>query len=414
MRVERPPVVRGRFWRTCLPFIVLSAVVALAQAPAADPAYVVRGRQTEVVQRAFTARLERFHTALADTLRRAAPDLLPRLDPPPAPAVTGYQLLPRIVPEAPTPPRSKPQATSFYWGWSDTLYARETRRLEQLEADLAGVAAPTAQTTLPALEALIAGYRSVAGARRSIDADVGYNWLWQREIANDRARFDAATQLIDAALAPAARDAPPSAELLAASAPGPPLPFVRVESPSPHVHVVTVPMYTDIADDAFVKRFTAAAEGHWTLDAGDYRYRVRLDIARVSPERLYCGVPAGRPRPGTCAPPAKGDRIDLDTHIARFPPGRAVLTTGATALHARGRRAIALTPFDVTPRALAHELGHVLGFPDAYLRGYRDLGDDGFRVIELVPDLSNIMAAPGFGSVLERHFQQLIAAIPAP
>jgi hypothetical protein len=68
---------------------LLSAVVALAQAPAADPAYVVRGRQTEVVQRTFAARLERFHTALADTLRRAAPDLVPRLDPPPAPAVTG-------------------------------------------------------------------------------------------------------------------------------------------------------------------------------------------------------------------------------------------------------------------------------------------------------------------------------------
>ena len=92
---------------------------------------------------------------------------------------------------------------------------------------------------------------------------------------------------------------------------------------------------------------------------------MHLDITRLSPERLYCGPAVVVPRPVPCAPPAQGDRIDVDKHLARFPPGRAVITTGASALHVTATRAIVLTPFDVTPRVLAHELGHLLGFPDA-------------------------------------------------
>ncbi len=392
--------------RLCLYYLLVTAAVATAQAPPADPAYVTRGRQTEVVQRAFAARLERFHGALAETLRKTAPGLVSRLDPP-APAVTGYQLLPRIVPDGPVPPATKPQPTGFYWGWSDTLYARETRTLERLEADLAAVA--TAASPLPALEALVAGYQKVAAARRAVDADVGYNWLWQREIANNRPRFDAATRRIDAALAPATSGDPPPAESDSAPTLRDLPSFVRVSSPSPREHVVTVAMQTDITDDTFVERFKAAVESHWTMAAGDGAYRVHLDITRVAPELVYCGT-AVRPGAAPCAAPDKGARLDLDRHVAMFPTGRAALTTGASALHVRGGRAIVLAPNDVTPRVLAHELGHVLGFPDAYLRGYRDLGAEGFRVIELVPDLTDIMAAPGRGSVMSRHFEQLIAA----
>lgn len=88
----------------------------------------------------------------------------------------------------------------------------------------------------------------------------------------------------------------------------------------------------------------------------------------------------------------------------------AVLTTGAESLQLTANRAIVLSPHDVAPRTLAHEFGHVLGFSDAYLRGYKDLGPDGFQVMELVPDFADIMASPGAGSVQARHFKALMTA----
>src|SRR6185436_18873044 len=82
-------------------YVVIAAWCVAAELPAqAGPSlapYVARGRYVESRQRALTDRVQRFHDAFSDTLRRLAPDLLPRLEPPP-PIATGYQLLPRIVP----------------------------------------------------------------------------------------------------------------------------------------------------------------------------------------------------------------------------------------------------------------------------------------------------------------------------
>lgn len=91
-------------------------------------------------------------------------------------------------------------------------------------------------------------------------------------------------------------------------------------------------------------------------------------------------------------------------------PEGAVLTTGAASLQITGGRALVLGPHDVSPRTLAHEFGHILGFPDTYLRGYRDLGADGLQVLELVADQSDIMSSISSGSVLAGHFQGLVTA----
>jgi hypothetical protein len=85
-----------------------------------------------------------------------------------------------------------------------------------------------------------------------------------------------------------------------------------------------------------------------------------------------------------------------------------VLTTGATTTHVTAGRCIALGPQEITPHTLAHEFGHILGFKDVYFRGYRDLGVDGYQVIEVVADLEDIMGAPGSGPVLRLHFERLI------
>src|SRR5688572_33433519 len=109
-----------------------------AQAAAPDAPYVVRGHQAEVHQRALKDRADRFHSMLLDVLRRAAPDLMRRLDPPP-PIAYGYQLLPRVTPDAPPKPPAKPQVVRYSWGWSETLIAREMATLDRLERDLARV-----------------------------------------------------------------------------------------------------------------------------------------------------------------------------------------------------------------------------------------------------------------------------------
>lgn len=86
-----------------------------------------------------------------------------------------------------------------------------------------------------------------------------------------------------------------------------------------------------------------------------------------------------------------------------------MLTTGAISTHVTGR-AIVLGPHDITPHVFAHEFGHILGFLDVYFRGYRDLGADGYLVMEVVADPDDIMGAPGSGPVRRRHFERLLGS----
>src|SRR5262249_8884747 len=128
-------------------------------------------------------------------------------------------------------------------------------------------------------------------------------------------------------------------------------------------------------------------------------FRLEVVLTRVSPASLY-----GAERD----PPRKGDQIDLPAHIARFPQGGAVLTTGANLTRVTAGRCVALGPQDIAPHVLAHELGHILGFKDMYFRGYRDLGADGYEVMEIVAEPDDIMGAPGVGPVRRHHFDGLM------
>jgi Tetratricopeptide repeat len=391
-----------RLLASAIGFSLLASHLSADQAADATIAYVERGHQTEARQHAYHERMERLHDALAVELRRAAPDLLPKLEPTP-PKVFGYGILPRVVPDARRKPVTKPEVVRFSWIWSDTLIARENEALDTFERRFERIRSEPPAATRAAYEALVADYKTRVDRRRPIDADIDYNWLWQKQIAANRPLFDRLQSRLDAELQRLAQGSTTHDEPVIDF--DPPL-FVRIETPAVREHLITVPIYTDIQDPAIVRSFVTAVESQWRVSKGSESYRVRLTVTVLEPHGLYCGAATVPP----CASPAIGEKIDLAGHARRFPEDGAVLTTGAASLQIAANRALVLGPHDVSPRTLAHEFGHLLGLPDTYLRGYRDLGGDGFQVLELVADQSDLMSSIATGSVLQRHFEGVIAA----
>jgi hypothetical protein len=160
--------------------------------------------------------------------------------------------------------------------------------------------------------------------------------------------------------------------------------------------ILRVPLYTDIDNREYVAAVKEIIESAWRLNEGTNRYRVELDVTHVSTDSLY----AAEERPSA------GQKIGLISHLRRFPSAVAILTTGARTTHVRDY-GIVLGPEPIAPRVLAHEFGHILGFRDRYVRGYTNLGEHGFQVMEVVPDLDDIMAATAHGAVQPSHFLRL-------
>ena len=417
------------------------------------PPYVRRGDEVEARYRAYRGRLERFFETLAARVRENAPDVSPKLEAArPKAMLHGYQILPRLVPDAPRP-TERPRAKSawYSWPWTERLIERESQKFEGLQAELDRMATLTRAERRAALEKIVAACPKLAEGQRTIDAHFQYNRLWQRAIADDRPGFDRQTALHDAVLERQAildalsvaddaafqkalsgikgvdsakarevleadlreREKTLAREIHRATDRIAPRPFLHVEHPAPRRWIVHVPFSTDIDDADFVQSFKTAIERVWHLREGGDEFSVQLSITHVPAARLYGERPECGQGHARCIPPRKGEQIDVPQHMILFPEGGAVLTTGAISTHVTGR-AIVPGPHDIAPHVLAHEFGHILGFGDVYFRGYRDLGADGYQVMEVVADPDDIMGAPGTGPVLRRHFEKIIGNGTAP
>jgi len=402
------------------------------------PPYIRRGDEVEARTKAYRESLERFYNGFALILKEDERDLYEKLKgASPTPVVYGYQVLPRIVPDAARPTtRPRATSTSFSWRRVESFLDTDIPRLDRLEETLARLSGAARKEARDALESMISEYRVLAANQKLIESHIQYNRFWQREIDRNRARYHEWTALHDAVLERQAildalsaaddtafrralsgiqgmdrqrvrehleselgeRERQLSREIHEATDAITLPSFLRVEHPTSHLWIVHVPFSTDIEDAAFVRLFRTAVEHVWRVRDGDEEFRVQLAITAVPATELYRNRTA----------PRHGEQIDLQKHIARFPQDGGVLTTGANSTHVTGGRCIVLSPHDLAPHVLAHEFGHVLGFRDVYFRSFRDLAADGYEVMEVVADPEDIMGAPGSGPVLRRHFERII------
>ena len=398
------------------------AGVGAAQSPDADaPPYVQRGEDVQAIYTAFVDRLQRFYVRLRRAVEREAPELAPRLDEkPPAPLAYGYQRLPKLLPGRAESSPSRPRSISFGWPRTQRIIDGQVARLAEAERVLDAVVPSAGTAPRAPLEGLIADYELLKRNQRTSEQHLNHNRFWQREVANNPSRFARLTQLHDAVvererlLAEAADDqasaeARPAAiaraevlrEQIQRGRPKPALPaYVRVTEPAPGNHVVHVPLYTDITDQAFLDAAKRVIEDVWKIQTAGFRFSLDIEIRLVAPQTLYEGAEV----------PMPGSPIDIRAHVARFPGDGGVLTTGVNRTYAFVGRYVALAPGQISGNTLAHEFGHILGFVDGYFRGARNLGDAGYEILEISSDPEDIMAAPGYGVVLAEHAEEILAA----
>lgn len=376
-------------------FVALSLAVAL-WSPQSDedrPAYAREGDRIEQEFLEHRDRLVTFFSTLRSLMDQQPASVsvnLPRLEPQDRPASAtqrfGYGVLPRITDGSPggTPPVS---VFSYSWPITDGYIAGERVKLGQAEDRLrqATTAAGDAKATV--IAGLVSEYRTLLANHRTIDQYIQYNQFWQRSIAQDRPRFDQLTKIYDLLKS----DEPDIAQAIREVLGKPEVPgFMKVDRSTPGRVIVRVPVYTDIQDDEFLARAKNAIEGLWQAPEGAVAYALNIEFRRVSP----------------LAQP--GDRVEVREIAERFPRDGAVLMTGAQTTHSLVGRYLALGPGDLSTRTLAHEFGHVLGFRDGYIRGYRDLGEHGFEILELTSVFDDIMSAPREGHVQAAHFKLII------
>jgi hypothetical protein len=272
----------------------------------------------------------------------------------------------------------------------------ERVKLEQASADLGTVHSVSEESRPDLLRKLIRDYRNLVADQRTIDAHVQYNRFWQRAIATDRSRFDQMTQVYDllqqnnADLSRVIREALGTPEVPA---------FIAVDQSNKNSVVLRVPVYTDIEDDSFLEAVKTSIESFWQATDSGVQYRLELELRKRTARQIYNDGEV----------PERGAHLDLRVHAARFPADGAVLTSGAQTTYALVGRFIALSSGEVSFRSVAHEFGHVLGFRDGYVRGYKDLGKDGLEILELTPNFDDLMSAPRQGNVQAAHFKLLLA-----
>jgi hypothetical protein len=410
--------------RTALWLVNFMPLVAAAQSVSQQPVtaavtqrapYLKRGDEVDKRYGEHRATLEILFDVLTHELKTEAPELLQKIAPP-ALVAYGYQILPVLQPTPPWRPRpSRIIVSPFSWNRTDSMIDRGRDSLSRTKARLDTIERVKTDERRREFGIIADEYTKLVAGQKLMASTMAYNRLWQGEIARDPQFYRKTRALQDAALAHQLLldSASTSNESLRAGLKQrvdsltmridsaikklPTPEFARITRPSPNRWIVSVPVFTDITDTVFIQRFQSAVEDAWHVRDANEEFVLTLEIHRVPVTDLYAESEA----------PIAGARIDIARHVARFPSGGVILTTGGSSIYATGR-SIILGPHSIPMSALAHEFGHMLGFKDGYFRSYQDEGPDGYRVLEMILDSENVVAAPENGRVRHDHFEQIL------
>ena len=385
-----------------LSLTVASSVVCGAQPEPWEKKYDQLRKQRGII----FSHLEDTYAVLERRVKIEKPALMPRLSlEPPEPRASGYGLLPEVRNNA-AHAVVDPKETLYALRWLEHRLAEELQKSEELDELVQGEME---------IEPLVARFEKSLKTLRNLEDHLSYHGKWQKAVVRYPAYYRQKNKLV--ALAREIRtlltnNGPPEQiaelrqQLIESVAPFKPTPGLQILILEGSELVLPVTVCTDIDNSDFLQAFQEGVQDSFSRSpaARAIRFAVDLEFRLIGADTLY---PDGVPN--------RGAKIDMKAHSALFTDCPLVLTTGASSLNARAGSRIFLGTRPVSRRTLAHEFGHLLGFEDAYVRGYDgEPGDPyGVVIVEWTGLTADLMGDPGQGEVSEEMIATLIAAYGA-
>ncbi len=385
-------------------FLLLTHLVSNSVAVEVQiPPWQEKHKQLQTVRDTLFNRLEDIQSILVRRTRNKYPALLARLSLDPAvPRPSGYGLLPEIQ-DNDTFGSVSPRQTVYSMRWLEGRLIEQEQNTENLSDQLS-------QTQ--DLESLVSRFEGLLEELRHLENQLSYQEQWQKSVTEypeyfrKRNSLIAQFQEIEALRENDGSEAlitELSEQLRQEAVSFRPTPGLALVNTDEGERVLPVTVCTDIEDKGFLQAFKQGVDEAFnqSLAVGAHRFSLQLNWRVVDADVLY---PEGAPR--------RGDRIDVATHLSLFKDCPLILTTGASSTNAWVGKRIVLGTDPERRRTLAHEFGHLLGFEDAYLRGYTGDPDGvyGVEFVEWTGLTDDLMGDSDRGQVSEAMIATLITA----